>query len=734
MTKAKILLALVLSSAGSTVGAQESRSTAAAQGERKRVEIVRTELSPKLDGILDDEIWKIAAVITDMHQFQPVDHGEPTERSEFYLAYDERFLYVAARLYDSDPSGISARQMVQGQGMPFDDAFEFILDTFNNGRTGYQFQANPNGIRREGVYENPSTLNSDWDGIWQVESRIDELGWTAEVAIPFNTLNFDPNTEEWGFTIARTIARKGEELAWSSFNRSINPSTTGILSGIRDIRQGKGLDVIPSITTAATKNYETGVTDHRVDPSLNVFYKITPNLTGALTLNTDFSATEVDNRQVNLSRFSLFFPEKRDFFLQDVDIFNFGGRGPGTNFDSNLNGIPFYSRRIGLGRNGQPIDLDVGVKLTGRVGPWNVGALAVQQGDIPGLEGQQVFVGRATMNVLNESSVGAIFTHGDPTSPIDSSLAGADFRYQNTRFSGNYTMRGNVFYQQSDTDGRTGDDKSYGAQITLETLGTGFAGTLGYDYFGEDFYPALGFANRLNVETYYGSARYRYFFKNQRFWRYVNFFNRFEQSRDLATGEMQSDNIFIRPINLHSYLDDQFNLTFGRNREGLVEDFEIRPGIVIPAGKYSFDNVSIEYMMSNQRLFAPGIMIRKGDFYEGKREQVRLNLAWRPNAHFYFNWNYDIQDIRLPEGEFMVKLVSMNANYAFNSKWSWVNLIQYDNASSSVGVNSRLRWNPRAGEDLYIVLNYNLDSEGVFSHISRERGELALKYTRTFRY
>ena len=306
--------------------------------------------------------------------------ASPAERSEFYLAYSERYFYVAARLYDSDPSAISARQMVQGGNMQFDDAFEFILDTFNNGRTGYQFQVNPNGIRREGVFDQPNNLNRDWTGIWRVESKVDDEGWTAEVAIPFNTLNFDPETEEWGFTIARTIARKQEEIAWSSFNRNINPTTTGLITGITDIRQGIGLDIIPSIAMARAKDNVTGIGDDRVDPSLNVFYKITPNLTGALTLNTDFSATEVDNRQVNLSRFSLFFPEKRDFFLQDVDIFSFGGLGGGGNFNNNQNGIPFYSRRIGLSSSGQAVDIDAGLKMTGRVGEWNVGALAVQQG------------------------------------------------------------------------------------------------------------------------------------------------------------------------------------------------------------------------------------------------------------------------------------------------------------------------------------------------------------------
>ncbi|MFZ9584965.1 MAG: carbohydrate binding family 9 domain-containing protein, partial [Pseudohongiellaceae bacterium] len=234
--------------------------------ERKSIEIVRTELTPKIDGILDDELWRQATVLSDMHQFQPVDHGQPTEKSEFYLAYSERFLYVAARLYDSNPELISARQMVQGGNMPFDDAFEFILDTFNNRRTGYSFQVNPNGIRREGVYENPNNLNNDWNGIWLVESRIDEQGWTAEVAIPFNTLNFNPNSSEWGFTIARTIARNREEIAWSSFNRNINPSTTGLLTGIRNIRQGVGLDVIPSLGIAVNTDYVSTSTADRGDP------------------------------------------------------------------------------------------------------------------------------------------------------------------------------------------------------------------------------------------------------------------------------------------------------------------------------------------------------------------------------------------------------------------------------------------------------------------------------------
>ena len=727
-------IALLLFMAVAVPGfAQQSSESDLTQ--RKRIEIPRTELAPKIDGVLDDEIWEHATVISDMHQFQPLDHGEPSEKSEFYLAYSERYLYIAARLYDSDPSAISARQLVQGQNMGFDDAFEFIIDTFNNGRTGYQFQTNPNGIRREGVYDQPQNLNRDWQGIWQVESRIDDEGWTAEVAIPFITLNFDPEIEDWGFTIARTIARKQEEIAWSSFNRRINPTTTGLLTGIRDIRQGIGLDIIPSMAMATGKNHSTNDSDNRYDPSLNVFYKITPNLTGALTFNTDFSATEVDNRQVNLSRFSLFFPEKRDFFLQDVDIFSFGGIGGGNSNFNAPNGIPFYSRRIGLNsRTGQPVDIDVGAKMTGRVGQWNVGALAVQQGDIPGLEGQSLFVGRAAANVLSESSIGGIFTYGDPNSDTDNYLAGMDFRYQNTRFSDRYTMRGNAWYQQTDTDDRSGDDKAFGVNLNLDTQGNGPAGSIGYSYIGNEFNPALGFANRRGQEQFSLQGRFRHFFRDHPILRVYNLFSRFNQYRDLETGELVSENLFARLININTHRGDQIGIGFARNREGLFEDFEIRPGIVIPAGKYSFTNLNGQIEISNQRNLAPRIGFNHGEYYDGDRTEYSAGVAWRPNEHFSFDLNYSYQDIELPQGDFVVRLISANANYAFDSKWSWVNLIQYDNFSNTVGLNSRLRWNPQAGEDLFVVINYNFDTEGTFTRLSRERSEIALKYTKTFRF
>jgi hypothetical protein len=372
--------------------------------------------------------------------------------------------------------------------------------------------------------------------------------------------------------------------------------------------------------------------------------------------------------------------------------------------------------------------------MTGRVGQWNVGALAVQQGDSPGLDGQSVFVGRANVNVLSESSVGGIFTYGDPNSLTDNHLAGMDFRYQNTRFSDRYTLRGNAYYQQTDTEGRTGDDTAYGVRLNLDTQGNGPAGSFGYSYLGEDFNPALGFANQRGIETFSLQGRFRRFFRDHPVLRVYNMFGRFDQDRDLATGKLVSETLFTRFINLNTHRGDQIGLGVSRSREGLFQDFAIRPDVIIPAGKYSFLNLNGQIEFSNQRNFAPRIGFNMGEYYDGDRRQYDVGLEWRPNEHFFLDFSYNYQDIQLPYGDFIVRLVSANANYAFNSKWSWVNLVQYDNFSSTLGINSRLRWNPQAGEDLYIVVNYNFDSEGTFTQLSREKSEIALKYTKTFRF
>ena len=689
----------------------------------KMLRIARTETAPTIDGVLDDLPWTHAPVIEDLHQFDPVDHGEPTEHTEVYVLYDDDNLYVAARMFDSEPDQIRARQMVQGQAMWFDDSFTVLLDPFNNKRTGYSFQVNPVGNRRDGIYETPTEQNQDWEGIWHAVARINDEGWAAEFSIPFKTLNFDPNNADWGFTVERSIARKQEDIAWVSFNRDINPGATGVITGLTGLQQGVGLDIVPSVVTSHSRDFETHGTDSETDPSLDAFYNFTPSLTGVLTLNTDFSATEVDDRQINLTRFSLFFPEKRDFFLQDVDIFSFGGL--------ERNGIPFHSRRIGLGDKGRPVDLEVGAKVTGRVGRWNVGVLDIQQEGFNDVDDSNLFVGRISANVLEESSVGMILTNGDPRTNLGNSLVGTDFRYRNTRLPGDRTLEGELWFQQSDTEGIDGEDTAWGLRIASPNS-EGLRGELAYDTFSENFNPALGFVNRFGIARTELAAGYTYRPTSHRWLRSIQAGFNFENF-DKISGGLESRRIFLELLEAETHSGDDFSLNVARDREVLLEAFEIADGVVIPRGDYQFDSIGIELGGAQERSLAPEFDLDVGDFYNGEILSAAASLDWRPNEHLFLGLGYEYNDVYLPEGEFVTRLIQVEANYAFDVRWSWVNLIQYDNESYSVGINSRLRWNPRAGRDLYIVANHGFDANGAFSRLRSTDSSLSIKYTQTFR-
>ena len=738
--KSAVLLGILCIYAGA-INAQPAGGADNGQNfDRVQTPIARTTLTPVLDAVLDDEIWQEATLITGFHQTSPVDHGEPSQRTEVYVTYSENYFYVGARMYDSDPSQINARQLIQGQNIFSDDSIGVFLDSFNNSRTGFYFSTNPNGVRREGVWESASSFNSDWRGIWQVEARIDEQGWVAEFAIPFTTLNFDPNTTDWGFNLIRSKASTNEDMAWSSFNRSTNPSTAGMVSGIRDINQGLGLDIVPSVTLANKDNYIADTTDSRFDPSLDVFYKITPNLTGALTLNTDFSATEIDNVQVNLTRFSIAFPEKRDFFLQDSEIFSFGSTGGFGNRGGGNDGAgdadPFYSRRIGLDPNtGSPVDIVAGGKLAGRVGDYSLGVLAVQQGDRPGLDGQDIFIGRVTRNILAESRIGLIMTEGDPNSETDNGVLGTDFSYRNTRFSDSHTLTGALAYQQTDTEGLDGDDKTYSANLNLSTQNTGLSYGASYLYVGDDYNPALGFARRKGIEQAGLTMNGRYFLRNHPLIRNLFTFARFSRTETLDTKQLQSQSLNWRMVNIQTHYGDSLALQVNHETEGLQMPFAIRPGVIIPAGEYTFDSYQFQLNTTNQRMFSPDFSYEWGEFYDGKSEQYNLGVNWQPNEHVKLDLSYRVQNAELEGGDFTVRQITLDASYAFNARWSWVNLVQYVNTTGNMGLNSRLRWSPQAGEDLYLVVNYNFDStEGAFVGMSTKDTEVVLKYTRNFRF
>jgi hypothetical protein len=690
----------------------------------KAVRIQRAAEPPVIDGVMNEEIWQRAPVVDDLHQVSPVEFAEPSERTEVHILYDRDALYIGARLYDAEPELINARVLRQNQPIGSDDRFFVHIDPFNNRRGGYLFGVNPNGVRYDGVFEGVTQRQFDWDGIWQAAAQITADGWVVEIQIPFKTLSFDPSTTTWRMNFARNIERKNEGMAWVSRNRNTDLSTMGDVTGISQIEQGRGLDVVPSLSVHDRRAFGTTTADSGAEPSVDVFYKITPQLNASLTINTDFSATEVDDRQVNLTRFSLFFPERRDFFLQDVDIFQFGRL--------QQDGRPFFSRRLGISNTGQPVPLDYGAKLSGRIGRLDLGTLVVSQEAYQNVDATTAFVGRVAANVLGESSVGMIITDGNPTSNLDNSLAGVDFRYTNSQFAGGRSLLGDAWIQQSDTEGLVGEGGAFGLNLRVPS-NTGLRGEIGMTRMEANFNPALGFVRRRGIEEFV--------LKLGNTWRpsgsaIRTVFSGVDADRIefLDNGTVQTQVINVQALNIELDSQDAFNVGFSSNKEGLRTPFTIYEGVTIPIGTYSFDTLNLSVRTGDQRAIGGGVFINDGEFYDGERFGITTFIGWRPSRHFRANLNYQYNDVSLPYGAFETRVVRLSLEAVFSSTLSWINLIQYDNVSETIGVNSRLHWIPQAGREAYLVLNHNLEDIDRDNQFHSSFSELTLKYSYTFRF
>ena len=690
-------------------------------GQRKSFQIQRTHIAPQIDGRLDDAVWQSAVAVSDFHQVTPVDGGEPSESTVVRVTYDDDFLYIAADMRDSDPAGIRAKQMIQGKLFFSDDRFYVMLDSFNNKRNDYFFQVNANGVRREALRENNARFIEEWAAIWQAESALHETGWSTEIAIPFKSISFDPEADTWGINFGRGIVRKQEHNLWSSHERQDWPAYSGEVRGLEDLEQGLGLDVVPSVNLGRRRDLSLGQTQNDFEPSLDVRYRMTPSLTATLTLNTDFSTAEVDEQQVALDRFSLFFPEKRDFFLQDAGIFEFG------NIDTN--GRPFFSRRIGLSGSGGPIGLDGGVKLTGRVGDLNVGTLAIRQQADGDVEASDLFVARGSYNILEESAVGFIMTHGDPASNDSNSVLGVDFLYRDSSGPFGQILFGNFWAQQSESPGLNGDDRAFGAH--LEIPSDKLEVFVNAQQIEENFNPALGFVNRGGIRRFETGGRYRYR-PATGILRAINVRASLAETTDMD-GDVLSRRIRLEPISLYSHRDDYLFLELTRDRETVQSDFELFGRVNVSAGDYQFDRARIELRTGMQRPLRAVLAIGDGEFFGGDRLEKSVELQWRQSAHFFLGLAYQENDVDLPAGRFKSRLASLRTDVAFNSRWSWSNFLQYDNTADVFGFNSRLRYIPQAGREMLMVLNHG----GRVDDANRwhsTRSDLNLKLVYTFRY
>lgn len=695
----------------------------AARLQVKSVDIVRFEAAPRIDGRLDEPQWATAVRITDFEQWSPGNGAPPTEPTAFLLAIDDENLYIGAEFADSDPAGIKRAQLVQGQAVFNDDYVQFFIDPYNNKRTGYIFYVNPNGVQRDGLALGGMSYNMDWDGIWDAAAEVTAAGWTAEIAIPFKTLSFDPRNDTWGINLLRSIRRKREELAWSQRDRRITMDTTGEIRGMRGLAQGRGLDVVPSIALTQRDQIAIGQTSFLPKPSLDAFWRITPALTGALTINTDFSATEVDDRQVNLTRFSLFFPEKRDFFLEGAELFEFAGLAQ--------NGRPFFSRTVGLSATGQPIDLDAGVKLSGSIGRYSVGALAVRQEANGAVPERDLFVGRAFVSLFEQSTLGMIVTSGDPVADRDASLVGIDLNLRDQNWLEGSAVEGRLWAQQSRTDGVTDDDGAWGAFVAYPN--DRIDASLAYTRIESNFRPALGFVNRRGIRQFDAVGKYRHRFANGGGWFRSWLSGASFTNIDNDAGELESRAMVLTPFTLDTQPGDQFSLDVARYTEVLPRPFLLPGGIAVDTGRYDFDRVRFYGSTAGFRKLAATFDLEYGNFYDGRRRDHRLGLQWRPNRHLYMAAQYQTNEIELPGRSFTTRVYSLTGNVAFNVRWAWLNVVQYDNISRRMGLNSRLRWLPRQGQVAYFVVNYDW-REDAYGNFQPFLAETTAKFGYTLRF
>jgi hypothetical protein len=529
----------------------------------------------------------------------------------------------------------------------------------------------------------------------------------------------------------------------------MNPAITGTLTGMSDISQGRGFDAVPAISVVSSRQRRTNdpavepSDDTNVEPSLDLFYKLTPGLNASLTINTDFSATEVDNRQVNLTRFNLFFPEKRAFFTRESDIFEFGGiggddrGGSGFSRGDKENGRPYFSRRIGLSGTGQPVDLDVGAKISGRVGRWNIGAQVIRQAEFDAVDpdddvdATDILVARVSANVLEESNLGFIVTNGDPRSDLSNTVIGVDYLYRNSRLPQGRQLDASFWYQQSSTTGFDGSDTAYGLAVKSPNQ-TGWKGGIGFKEIQENFKPAVGFVSRAGIQQVEGDVGYTYQ-HNGVMIRSISAEIK-TQRIELIDGGLQSQSTELEALELQNNSGDRLSIAYRADKEHLLGDFEISDEIIIPEGTYSYGATELDLKTGDQRPFTFGFKYRDGEFFDGDIRSIETDLGWRPSKHFRAGVSFSVDDVKLPDGDFTTRLLRAQFDFVFSNTLSWVNLIQYDNVSESIGLNSRLHWVPQSGRNVFLVLNHNYEERITDRSFHSTTTDLTLKADYTFRF
>ena len=652
------------------------------------------EQAPRIDGVLDEAFWETIPPITDFRQRVPVDGDSPTERTEVRIAYDRDAIYFGLELFDSRPDLIR-RSIFHREGRIDEDDHIWIgLDTYHDGRNAYLFEVNSFGTQGDGLITD-ETMGSgawNWEGVYRSEGRVTDEGWVLEVAIPFTTIRFeDPEAPQMGIAIRRSIRRKNEEVFWphipQRFRAGLNQvSQYATLTGLQNVRKGRYMELKPFAIFGAQKLSQNPDTDVLDDIGVDFKYAITSNLTADLTWNTDFAQVESDNVQVNLTRFSLFFPEKREFFLERAGLFSFGEQRQTE---------VFFSRRIGLAN-----EIMGGGRMTGQVGPLSVGALSLQTGDLDTgteiLPGANNSVVRFRGDVFPRATVGGLFTNLQNADGHNRAV-GADTQ---VRFWGSSTFEG-WFANVDDSDSGTSSAGSVKLDVRPKrwySLGGGFQSI------DDGFNPGLGFVRRSDMVKYSGTVAWT---------------PRFESSpwaRSLVTavvadridgqdGVMQSSSQLMH--NMFNFESGDFVMLNVRRRSERLVAPDYLQGRELAPGDYEFTSVDASLVTNTSRTLSGRANLTLGNFWNGTRTTYGGSLKWKTGPYLTLTPSVSRNDIDLPvpDGRFSTTVTSLTVLGAVSRDLFANALVQWDDVSKELQANVRIDWIHTPGSDLFLVFN-----------------------------
>ncbi len=697
----------------------------------------------RLDGRVDEAFWGQIQPATGFRMQEPREGAEASEKTEVRIAYDSNNLYIAAILYDSDTSQIKAFMKRRDQRMVSDDRFTWILDTFDNQRTAYFMEVNPNGMRTDALVSSGqgNNVNINWDGVWDARTSIGDFGWSAEIKIPFRSLNFDPESDTWGINFQRVIRRKNETVLWTGYRRNqgiFRPQDAGSLKGLTGLSQGLGLEVVPYGILERSNDHLTEGSDVSVSPDAgaDVSYSITPSLKASLTINTDFAETEVDQRLINLTRFPLQFPEQRDFFLEGSSIYDFA---PASRVD------PFFSRRIGLSdETGEPIPITLGARLLGNYGNYDIALLHVRTAETEDINREDFTMARVRRNIGDESTVGVIYTRrstrdGDKLDvPLrDRHTLGADLEWSTSRLAGDKNLQFQAFFVfhnsafPSDDTTNVWDRSSRG--IRLNFPNQPWSAHISYREFGDSYDPAVGFNRRNAFRRVNPRIGFTPQFENSDLIQEVEWSIWFEHLTDLDF-KLMTQQLRFSLFEVRFMSGDEIELDVSREFERLTDPFDIKgdASIIIPAGDFTNWLIGARARTSSFRKVSAEFEFETGGFWSGTRTEYQVQATLRPLAGIELAPEYIHTDVNLAEGNFSTDLFRFEGTLDLTTSLFFSALIQYDNVSELLGVNNRLRWIITPGTDLYLVYNHNWVQENSRFTTRQNTGTIKASYTHRF--